>query len=70
MKERKNKKGERDVDSGGLVEGYCLMLPYRKDGEKFTGLYTVILDDWDAVGSEGDSKLPELCTKLFPWIQG
>ena len=58
----------REYEKGGLAEGYCLMLPYRKMGERFDNFYAVILDDWDVVGGECNSRLPELCKKLFPWI--
>ena len=58
----------REYEKGGLAEGYCLMLPYRKMGEGFDNFYAVILDDWDVVGGECNSRLPELCKKLFPWI--
>ena len=57
-----------EYKKGGLAEGYCLMLPYRKKGEGFDNFYAVVLDDWDVVGREGDSRLPELCKKLFPWM--
>ena len=57
-----------EYDKGELAEGYCLMLPYRKIGEGFENFYAVILDGWDVVGRECDSRLPELCKKLFPWI--
>ena len=60
----------REYEKKGLAEGYCLMLSYRKKGEEFANFYAVVLDDWDVVGNEGDSRLPELCNKLFSWIAG
>ena len=51
------------VADGG---GYCLLLPYiKRNNEEFGGQYTIVTDEWEALGRDGSIAPSELNLLLF-----
>ena len=58
----------KPVEKQGLIDGHCMLLPYREQGKEFAGLYAVVFDTWEVLGENGIRMVPELCPKLFPAV--
>ena len=49
----------------GIVNRYCLMLPFAYEKKLFEKDYDIVYDDWEVGNEFGEIGLPYICDVLF-----
>ena len=57
---------QNGTDSYGMVEDFCLLLPFRsRHGEDFNSTYVMITHEWNALNRNGEADIAGLCPVLY-----